>query len=202
MTESHPQSESPFCMKCESLVWPLAVRATVFLWFEVKFPSSPYPNLRVPPLRVFSQEKLHSEDEDIDSIVLINRERILLYFRVQAVFKNYFMVLFHRRGCQEALLNIRSRYFYDQYFSFVCPNTLPDVFSCTTEFLLPCLRPSTCCFVPQTLHNQTLLHFSFCSALRCYFSSHWWKSSNLDAPRKIQMLRKLVLVASLVVLLS
>lgn len=202
MTESYPQSESPLCMKCESLVWPLAVRATVFLWFEMKFPSSPSPNLRVPPLPVFSQEKLHSEEEDIDSIELIKRKRILLYFRVQAVFKNYFTGLFYRRGCQEALLNTRSRYFYDQYFSFVCPNALPDVFRCTTEFALPCLKPSTCFFVPQTPYYQTLLHFSLCSALRCCFSSHWWKSSNLDAPKKIQMLQKLVLVASLIALLS
>lgn len=97
----------------------------------MKFPSSACPSLRTPPLPLFSQGELHDEEEHMHSVALIDHKRTASYLRVRAVFKSSFAVLFYGTGCQKTHLNFRSRYFYDQYSSFVYPNALLDVFRCT-----------------------------------------------------------------------
>lgn len=77
------------------------LKTTVFLWFEMKFPSSACSHLRTPPLPLFSQGELHDEEEHMHSVALIDHKRTASYLRVQAVFKSSFTVLFYGTGCQK-----------------------------------------------------------------------------------------------------
>lgn len=114
--DGHPQSETSACVKCEGS------------YSEKKFLSSTCPSFRIPPLPLLSRGELPSEEEHMHSEAVINHKRTLSSLSVQAIFKNYFSVLFCRRGCQEAVLNIKSGCFYGQYSSFMYVNALPNVF--------------------------------------------------------------------------
>lgn len=82
------------------------------------------------------------------SEAVINHKRTLSSLSIQAIFKNYFSVLFYRRGCQEAVLNIRSGCFHGQYFSFMYLNALPNVLRNSAESVLPYLWSSVIFFLP------------------------------------------------------